>query len=135
MSKIAAGWGEIWHALSGIGLLIAAPVLVVALVLIYPFFVVLMYGSYWLAWRKGLNARCEESHFCTYSSARGEIVKYRWEEIAFLRKGFHPPIRYLIVVLKDGHEVHLESGDQNLLLTELSKRGFEFENNTHGVVA
>lgn len=107
--------------------LLLLPLLLVLMALLYPALLCIMYVSYWLAWRKSLDARVESWGLLVYSRTKGAYGKYQWQELERLSCGFRPPISYAIIVLKTGEKIHLESAAFRPLSDEFKLRGLSVE--------
>ena len=94
-----------------------------AMLLLYPLLLPVIYLSYWVAWRSGLNLRIEEPNLVVYSLSRGVVRTLVWLDIAKVKIGVCPPITYLILVLRTGEEIHLESASLEKLQPEFISRG------------
>ena len=92
-------------------------------ILVYPVLLVVMYVSYWIAFRKGLDAKLTDDGITVFSRLRGELAHHEWSEILGMREVFAPPITYPLLQLSNGETVHLQSAGLEDLAAALKQRG------------
>ena len=92
------------------------------IILIYPALLMLMYVSYWIAYRKGQDAKFSAEGITVFSRSKGDISFHQWSDIVAMRSCWAPPITYPQLVLQTGAVIDLESVDTKILVTQLQQR-------------
>jgi predicted permease len=96
-------------------MLLLAPVFV----LLYPFLIILMYVSWWFAYRRGQDVKLTDQGIQVFSRAKGNIIFIAWSQIKLMKELSEPPILYPALILQNGAVVHLTSANFDSLAQAL----------------
>jgi hypothetical protein len=111
------------NPLHWLSLLVVGLLLIPFIIVIYPAILILMYVSYWAAFRKGQDARFTDEGVTVFSRSRGDISFHHWSDVVEMRCCWAPPITYPQLVLRTGQVIHLESVRTEELVAALTHRG------------